>query len=322
MTTLTYSELQNLLQVSPHHLLLDCRTLEYWLWETIPNSRNIRLKDLPEKAAKELQDKHTPIVVFADAQGTELAKIGCDLLKELNYTAVYYFEGGIDTWKHHSGTPFRSPFRIGERSMRLPAQRFYGEEVSSYLITTDEYLVLVDGPLTLSESNEDFILSFNKPIRVLLTHGGVGGGTSEILQTLYQAEIFLHMSDKESEWLTCTPSVLFESEFAISDDLTVITTPGNSPGSVVLYDSKDKVLYCGGLLVTLPSQDIKIPEGEEVDKECVTKSLEKLQFLPISTIAPFRGPVIHSPSSRPEGSNGSLIHRVLKEYLPQRSKPE
>lgn len=299
MTTLTYSELLHLCKTVPNVLLLDCRTLEYWLWETIPNSKNIRLKEIPQRAPVHLPNKETPIVVFADAQGTELAKIGTALLQELGYASVYYFEKGIDAWKHHSGEPFRSTYRISERSMRLPSQRFYGEEVGSYLINADDYLVMLDGPLTLSESNEDFILSFNKPIRVLLTHGGAGGGTSDILRTMYNAEIFLHSADQGSEWLTCEPTTLFDQEFEIAENLTVISVPGISPGATALYDATSAVLYCGGNLISTSPTSLTIPDDGEVDKGRILRSIEKLQFLPLSVVAPFRGPVIHIPSSAP-----------------------
>jgi rhodanese-related sulfurtransferase/glyoxylase-like metal-dependent hydrolase (beta-lactamase superfamily II) len=318
MTILTYSELLLFCETNPHHTLLDCRTLEYWLWESIPNSKNIRLKELPEKAATHLPDKDSPVIVFADAQGTELAKIGSDLLNELGYTSVYYFEGGIDMWKQNSGAPFRSKFRIAERAMRLPSQRFYGEEVGSYLVNADDYLILVDGPLTLSESNEDFILSFNKPIRILLTHGGAGGGTSEILRSMYQAEIFLHAADRDSEWLTCEPTTLFDNEFEIAESLTIITTPGVSPGSTTLFDAKDGVLYCGGLLAAQASNELHIPESQEVDTNTVIKSLEKLQFLPTVTVAPFRGPVVHKGTFGCSHSELSLIQKVLHKNSEQK----
>ena len=278
--------------------LLDSRALEYSLWETIQGSVNLRWKEVEQRASRVLLDKSATIVTFCQNESSESSLKALRALSELGYTNVSRFRGGIDEWRSKGGALTRSPFRISERSMRLPQQKFYGEEVGSYIIDTQDALIIIDGPQFLSDGNEDFILSFNKPIIVLLTHGPTGGVAS-ILQTNYDASIILHEADLGNEWLICQPTNTFSTDVEFLSDIKILHTPGHTPGSCCIYDAREKILYSGDHLSGCSSStvfDFINAEEQRGDHSLQLDSIRRLTTLDIKAIYPFHyTPITEDP---------------------------
>jgi len=78
-------------------------------------------------------------------------------------------------------------------------------------------------------------------------------------------------------------SVLRTKNFAFE----VIHTPGHSPGSICLYEKKNKILLSGDTLFSDGSGRTDLPDGSS---EQMKKSLEKLSQLEIKYLFPGHGP--------------------------------
>jgi len=68
--------------------------------------------------------------------------------------------------------------------------------------------------------------------------------------------------------------------------LKVIHTPGHSPGSICLYDEKNKILFSGDTIFSNGVGRTDLPGGDE---KALKMSLEKLKKLDIKTIFPGHG---------------------------------
>lgn len=245
MREISFSELSARVESDTGPLLLDCRAEEYWLWETIPGSKNLRWKEIGTRASDVLPNKNEQIVTFCQSFLCPASQRAYAELESLGYSNLWEFSGGVEEWRTRGGPLVRSPdHRISEFAFRFPSQTFYGHFVGSYLIEDDERVVLVDGPQTLTDANEDFILSFDKPISVFLTHGPTGGAAAS-LRDKHGAEVILHRADSDNRWLSCTPTRLLEQDEDLSRNLKIIHTPGHTPGSCCLLDVRSQSLFTG-----------------------------------------------------------------------------
>ncbi len=245
MREITYSELRALVESYKGPLLLDCRAEEYWLWETIPGSKNLRWKEIGRRASSVVPNKEEQIVTFCQSFLCPASQRAYAELESLGYLNLWEFSGGVEEWRTRGGLLVRSPdHRISEFAFRFPMQTFYGRSVGSYLIEDDERVILVDGPQTLTDANEDFILSFDKPITVFLTHGPTAGA-ADTLRKKHGAEVILHRADSENGWLACAPTRFLEHDEELSRNLRIIHTPGHTPGSCCLLDVRTQSLFSG-----------------------------------------------------------------------------
>ncbi len=245
MTEISTTELKTLINTGEKFVLLDCRGVDYYNWEHLPGAVNLRWKYVSEKAEGLLEDKSALIITSCDGF-TCNASVRCyENLKKLGYTNLLEYSGGISDWVAHGyKTEVNQQLKLAANVYRFPQQQFYGEAVGSYLIEEPDFIVLVDGPQTLTEEHEDFISHFGKPLKLFLSHGPTGG-EGKVLQKKYKAKIYLHKADKHDEWLTVKPDVFFDTDFHFSDNLIVIHTPGHTPGSSVIFDRKNKILFTG-----------------------------------------------------------------------------
>lgn len=245
MNEITTQELKKLIDKNEQFILLDCRGVDYYNWEHLPRSVNLRWKYVKDRAEKLVKNKKTLIITSCDGF-TCNASVRCfENLKKLGYKNLIEYSGGIADWRAHGYSTETNPrYRIAPNVYRFPDQNFYGENVGSYLIEEKDCVVLVDGPQNLTEEHEDFILHFGKPIHLFMTHGPTAG-EGKVLQKKYKAKVYLHKKDKDSEWLTIKPDVLFSKSFKLSKNLTVTHTPGHTPGSSVLLDHQNKSMFTG-----------------------------------------------------------------------------
>lgn len=85
-------------------ILLDVRTPEEYKEERIPNSINIPLDTLPNRAQVSLKDKDATIFVYCLSGGRSSS--ACALLSNMGYTNVFNM-GGISSWRYDTIHPSR-----------------------------------------------------------------------------------------------------------------------------------------------------------------------------------------------------------------------
>lgn len=241
-------DLSELLALKKEHkdlIVLDCRGPDYWYWEHIPGTVNLRWKYVAERAGKMLPDLTTPIVTSCDGFTCPASAMAYEELNKIGYQNLYEYSGGISDWKARGmPTECDARYKIAENVYVFPNQSFYGSSVNCYLIEQDEVVVLIDGPQQLTEENEDFILNFGKPIEVVLTHAPTSA-SSEELENRLSANIWLHSGDKGDQWLKFKPKRWLKDGQIFGTDLTVVYTPGHTPGSISIFDSKNKLFFTG-----------------------------------------------------------------------------
>lgn len=290
MREIDFEQLTKLRREETSLVLLDCRAREYWLWETIEGSGNLRWKEIPQRAPRVLPDKDQLIVTFCQSAMCPASTNAYQLLDKMGYSNVHEYIGGIEDWRVRGGKIVTSPEnRISQNAFRFSDQKFYGQPVGSYLVEDDERLLLIDGPQYLTDANEDFILSFGKPISIFLTHGSTGG-VAAMFHDVHGADIYLHEADRDSEWLTCTPTNLFNDSFDFSSNLRVLHTPGHSPGSCCVYDFRSKILFSGDHVQgESPSAvwDFVTDEDERGDVKQQLSSLRLMNSLDVNAVYPF-----------------------------------
>ena len=90
--------------------------------------------------------------------------------------------------------------------------------------------------------------------------------------------------------------------------LKVLHTPGHTPGSICLFDSKDNILLSGDTIFADGVGRTDLPGGSEEDIE---KSLERLSSLRIDKILPGHGePVLKSGDKVIKNIMGSVAEEV------------
>ncbi len=245
MKEITTQELKELITSGKKFTLLDCRGVDYFNWEHIIGAQNLRWKYVRDRAGKLLLDKKSIIVTSCDGF-TCAASVRClKELTKLGYTNILEYSGGLADWKANGNeTVTNDRFKIATNVYRFPEQTFYGEDVGSYLIEEKDFLVLIDGPQQLTEEHEDFIDHFDKPVKLFMSHGPTAGEAKK-LQKEYRAKIYLHKNDGNNQWLTVKPDVLVDDGYKFADHLQVIHVPGHTPGSALLLDTKNKILFSG-----------------------------------------------------------------------------
>lgn len=210
MKEISTKELKEMIDGKKQYILLDCRGIDYYNWEHLPGALNLRWKYVFDRADKILPKKNALIITSCDGF-TCHASLRCFAnLKKAGYTNLVEYSGGIADWKANGhSTVSDKRYKIAKNIYRFTKQKFYGEEVGSYLVEEADFVLLVDGPQKLTEEHEDFIEHFGKPIKIFMTHNPTGGD-AKILQKKYKAKIYLHKNDKDGKWLTVKPDVLLE----------------------------------------------------------------------------------------------------------------
>lgn len=245
MKEITTKDLKKLIDANADFVLLDCRSQHYFNWEHIPGAKNLRWKYVDTQAEKLFPDKKTLIITYCDGF-TCNASVRCfQNLQKAGYTNLIEYSGGIADWLAHGLPTTDNPkYKIASNVYRFPDQEFYGEAVGSYMVVEEDFLLLVDGPQQLTEEIVDFIRHQDKPVKFFMSHSPTAGEAKR-LQQEFGAKVYLHEADKKGEWLTVSPDVFIKDGFRFNDHLSVFSTPGHTPGSSVIFDSNNKLLFSG-----------------------------------------------------------------------------
>ncbi len=311
MKEITTKELKKMVDEKAPFALLDCRGVDYYHWEHIPNAINLRWKYVEKLANRLFPDKNIPIVTYCDGFLCRASLRCYENLRKLGYANLFEYSGGLADWKAYGFLTIESfEFKIAPNVYRFPKQTFYGENVGSYLIEEDDFILLIDGPQQLTEEHEDFIAHFDKPIKVFMSHGPTAGEAKK-LQKKYGAKIYLHTADTDSEWLTVKPDVLIDDGFTFAKHLRVIHTPGHSPGSAVLHDRKNKLLFSGDHIEGDKKRAIydfvKYDDGASGDVRERFESAKKLLAYDFDQLLPFHYEMIRKGAKQ-------ALKRFVKKY--------
>lgn len=294
MNEISTKKLKKMMDSGEKYVLLDCRGVDYYNWEHISTAVNLRWKYVEERADSILKDKNSLIITSCEGFTCSVSIRCYERLQKLGYTNLFEYSGGIADWKAHGfKTDEISEFKIASNIYRFPNQIFAGEQVGSYLIDEKDFILLVDGPQQLGEEHEDFILHFDKPIKIFMTHDPTAG-EAEDLQRKYKATIYLHKKDKNGEWLTVKPDKYITDEYQFTKNLRVIHTPGHTPGSSVLLDTNNKVVFSGDAIGGNKNGDINKLSGPRADTSQMLQSIKKLIKYEFNQILPFHYEMIRN----------------------------
>lgn len=296
MKEISTHELKKMIDNHKDFTLLDCRGVDYFLWEHLPSAVNLRWKYVEERTAGIIPDKNTFIVTSCDGFTCMASIKAFQRLEKLGYTNLHEYAGGLADWKANGLPTIKDPnHKIADNVYRFPNQKFYTEAVGSYLIEEDDFILLIDGPQQLTEEHEDFLESFGKPIRVFLSHESTGGD-GKVLQEKFGAKIYLHKADKNGNWLKVKPDVLIEDGFEFDKNLKVIHVPGHTPGSSVLFDQKNKIMFAGDHIDGTSRGEIRDfidnNDGQEGDIKQRFESTKTLLSYDFEKILPFHAEMI------------------------------
>lgn len=126
---------------------------------------------------------------------------------------------------------------------KINNQYFYGEKVNTYLINLKYKVLLFDIP-TYSEEIENFILSFDKPVIAIISHGSCGIKDGNKWQKI-GIKIYAHAADNNHPWLKIKPDILFLEMPNFANNIKVVHTPGHSAGSICVLETNSKSLFSG-----------------------------------------------------------------------------
>ncbi len=169
------------------------------------------------------------------------------------------------------------------------------------------YLLIDGGGLTLVDtgfpnSTKD-ILGYIHKInqqpsnisRILLTHCHVDHvGSAQELKQLTKAKVGVHQEDADfvaglktlprpkgasnTSFIPVQPDIVLKENDKVSN-LTVVHTPGHTPGSIALYDPMRKILFVGDTLRFIKGEIIGPSEQFTSDMHQAMRSIEKISRL-------------------------------------------
>lgn len=167
--------------------------------------------------------------------------------------------------------------KINDYVYRFGNQYFYGESVGVYLMNLEDRILLFDIP-EYSKEIEEFVLSFDKPIECILSHGSCGIKAGDKWRDKINLKIYLHKNDKDHSWLRIKPDLLFsdQKELNFPSNIEVIHTPGHSAGSICLLEKNTNTLFTGD---TIGGEGGKIRDFFRFESDDVIGRFQSCQVL-------------------------------------------
>ncbi len=132
MNEITTAELKKLIETKEDIVLLDCRGVDYYNWEHLPDAVNLRWKYVDKLAPGRFPDKKTRIITYCDGFTCHVSIRCYKNLHSLGYRNLVEYSGGLADSKAH-GLPIIQVYRykIASNVYQFPGQTFYGEHVGA-----------------------------------------------------------------------------------------------------------------------------------------------------------------------------------------------
>jgi glyoxylase-like metal-dependent hydrolase (beta-lactamase superfamily II) len=174
---------------------------------------------------------------------------------------------------------------------------------NSYVVYNDEDAILIDAPLHAAKNISNFLGQDKLSLKcIILTHVHWDHvEDAEKLKAFTNAKIGIHRMDEENQEEI---NSIFEgeagkikSDFSLEEgriisagsiSFKIFHTPGHTPGSVCLYNEKEKILFSGDTLFAGTYGRVDFQLGDANDMK---ESLKKLSKLPEAVkVFPGHGP--------------------------------
>jgi len=168
--------------------------------------------------------------------------------------------------------------------------------VNVYMIVRRQSIILIDTGIENTWIKlRDFLQSIGNDLKdveliVLTHHHGDHVGSLKKLVELSHAEVAAH----EAELELIKSKTGIEPSIALKDgdrfgDLTVIHTPGHTPGHIALLDERTRTIFVGDLLYEEGGILFEIPHKYSMDPEGNRRSIVKLKDFDFDNLAPSHG---------------------------------
>ncbi len=198
--------------------------------------------------------------------------------------------------------------------------------INAYIYEEDSYLTIIDvGINGFVQHFEKVASQLDKPIKfVILTHPHADhvGGLDLLKKTfpeirivfskrdsrLLNGDFSLDSDELQEEIKGGFKKILSKPDILVKDgenigSLSIIATPGHTPGSISLYDNKNKILISGDALQTKGGFAIAgdkqplfpFPALATWNKREALQSVKKLENLQIDCLAPGHGKLLIKP---------------------------
>jgi len=208
--------------------------------------------------------------------------------------------------------------RIDEASSNFAHSNVY------LVINGKEMLVIDTGTSGNAKKIIDYIQKIGRQASavstIILTHYHMDhAGSAKELKDLTSAKVAVHVEDADfvagkkpfpkpknvllravSSFIKPTPvdvDVLL-NDGDIIGDLTVVATPGHSPGSIALFDAQRRALFTGDTLRFDGTKVTGAPEQYTWDSEKEKQSIQKLSALDFDIMLPGHGEILKADASK------------------------
>ena len=185
--------------------------------------------------------------------------------------------------------------KLHENIYEINNQYFYGEKVHTYLIELHDKVLLIDIP-TFSEEVKEFLLSFDKPLCAIISHGSCGIDDGSKWQKEIGLKVYAHKNDENHPWIRMKPDVFFTEMPAFDNTIEVIHVPGHSAGSIGVLEKKSKSLFSGDTFYGNENGEvidfIKESQSDYENLEERINSCKKLLMYDFENVYPFHYEII------------------------------
>lgn len=184
--------------------------------------------------------------------------------------------------------------KIARNVYQFPIQQFFGEPVRAYALEEPDFIYCFDIPQD-TEHNTRFLKKLGKPIRIIMSHGSTSNGFESTRGSLRRdgldVQVWLHERDQLNSWLTIEPDELLTGENRqLSENLTLVVTPGHTKGGVCLFAGVERgFMFTGDTLGGTANGDIRpfFLKTNDLDPKIFFVSLRKLLDYQFEYMYPF-----------------------------------